>query len=119
MKQKELSRQRRRIRVRKRVFGNMERPRLSVFRSLNHIYAQVIDDTKGLTLVSASTISEEFKAEKGHRGNIASAKKVGLLLSSKAVQAGIKRVVFDKGGYKYHGSIKAVADAAREGGMEF
>lgn len=116
---KELARERRHARIRKRVFGTAERPRLSVFRSLNHIYAQIIDDTKGHTIVSASTLDKEFKEEKGHKGNVAMAKKVGQLLASKASKSGIKSVVFDRGGYKYHGCIKALAEAAREGGLEF
>lgn len=116
---KELARHRRHKRIRKKVYGTAERPRLSVFRSLNHIYAQLIDDTKGHTLVSASTLDKEFKSEKGHKGNVLMAKKVGRLVAEKAVAAGIKKVVFDRGGYKYHGSIKALAEAAREGGLEF
>lgn len=116
---KELARQRRHRRLRKKVSGTTERPRLSVRRSLNHIYAQIIDDTKGHTIVSASTLDKEFKDEKGHRGNVAMAKKVGQLLASKALRAGIKNVVFDRGGYKYHGCIRALAEAAREGGLEF
>ncbi|BCB95533.1 50S ribosomal protein L18 [Dissulfurispira thermophila] len=116
---KELARERRHARIRKRVFGTSERPRLSVFRSLNHVYAQIIDDTKGHTIVSASTIDKELKDEKGHKGNAAMAKKVGQLIASRAMGVGIKRVVFDRGGYKYHGCIKALADAAREGGLEF
>lgn len=116
---KELARQRRHKRVRKKVYGTAERPRLSVYRSLNHIYAQLIDDTKGHTLVSASTLDKEFSNEKGHKGNVAMAKKVGKLIAEKAVAAGIKMVVFDRGGYKYHGCIKALAEAAREGGLEF
>lgn len=116
---KELARKRRHARIRKRVFGTPERPRLSVFRSLNHVYAQIIDDTKGHTIVSASTLDSEFKDEKGHKGNAVMAKKVGQLIASRAMNAGIKKVVFDRGGYKYHGCIKALADAAREGGLEF
>lgn len=116
---KELARQRRHRRLRKKISGTAERPRLSVRRSLNHIYAQIIDDTKGHTIVSASTLDKEFKDEKGHRGNVAMAKKVGQLLASRALRAGIKNIVFDRGGYKYHGCIKALAEAAREGGLEF
>jgi large subunit ribosomal protein L18 len=116
---KELARERRHARIRKKVFGTAERPRLSVFRSLNHIYAQIIDDTKGHTIVSASTLDKEFKEEKGHKGNVAMAKKTGKLLASKAAKAGIKNIVFDRSGYKYHGCIKALAEAAREGGLEF
>lgn len=116
---KELARERRHARIRKRVFGTADRPRLSVFRSLNHIYAQVIDDTKGHTIVSVSTLDKEFKDEKGHKGNVVMAKKAGQLLASKALKAGIKNIVFDRSGYKYHGCIKAIAEAAREGGLEF
>jgi large subunit ribosomal protein L18 len=116
---KELARERRHARIRKKVFGTAERPRLSVFRSLNHIYAQIIDDVKGYTVVSVSTLDKELKGEKGHKGNVAMAKKVGQLLASKAAKAGIKNIVFDRGGYKYHGCIKALAEAAREGGLEF
>lgn len=119
MNTKELSRQRRHKRIRKKVFGTTERLRLSVYRSLNHIYAQIIDDTKGHTLISASTIDKEFKDEKGHKGNVIMARKVGSLIALRAIKAGIKKVAFDRGGYKYHGCIKAIADAAREGGLEF
>lgn len=116
---KELARKRRHIRIRKRLLGTPDRPRLTVHRCLNHIYAQVIDDTKGFTLVSASTLDKELKEEKGHKGNVLLAKKVGQLLASRAVNAGIKRVVFDRGGYKYHGCIKGLAEAARDVGLEF
>jgi len=116
---KELSRQRRHHRIRKKVFGTAEKPRMSVYRSLNHIYAQIIDDTKGHTLVSASTLDKELKDEKGNKGNVAMAKKVGSLIALRAIRAGIKKAAFDRGGYKYHGCIKAIADAAREGGLEF
>lgn len=116
---KELARQRRHARLRKKVSGTTEKPRLSVRRSLNHIYAQIIDDTKGYTIVFASTLDKDLKFEKGHKGNVAMAKKVGQLLASKATKAGIKSVVFDRGGYKYHGCINALAEAAREGGLKF
>lgn len=116
---KELSRKRRHARLRKKIFGTSERPRLSVRRSLNHIYAQIVDDTKGNTLVFASTLDKDIREEKGHKGNVIMAKKVGQLLASKATNAGIKSVVFDRGGYKYHGCIKALAEAARESGLEF
>ncbi|MDI6801757.1 MAG: 50S ribosomal protein L18 [Thermodesulfovibrionales bacterium] len=116
---KEQARKRRHIRLRKKVFGTVERPRLSVFRSLNHIYAQLIDDTRGYTLVSASSLDKEFREANGHKGNAATGKKVGQLLASRAINAGIKVVVFDRGGYKYHGCIKVLAEAAREGGLEF
>lgn len=116
---KELARQRRHKRLRKKVSGTTERPRLSVRRSLNHTYAQIIDDTKGHTIISASTLDKELRDDKGHKGNIEMAKKVGQLLASKAAKAGLKSIVFDRGGYKYHGCMKAIAEAAREGGLEF
>jgi large subunit ribosomal protein L18 len=106
-------RQRIHSRIRAKLAGTAERPRLNVYRSLNHIYAQVIDDQTGTTLVSASSI----KLKTG--GNIASAKEIGKAVAEKAVEKGIKKVVFDRGGYLYHGRIKALADAAREAGLEF
>ncbi len=108
---------RRRIheRIRHRVRGTAERPRLAVFRSLKHIYAQVIDDAQGRTLVAAS--SSEKNGVGG--GNVAGAKAVGKLLAERAKQNGIQKVVFDRGGYLYHGRVKALADAAREAGLEF
>jgi len=106
-------RQRIHQRIRRKLAGTGERPRLNVYRSLNHIYAQVIDDVKGETLVSASTI----KMKTG--GNVAAAKEIGKAVAEKAVEKGIKKVVFDRGGYLYHGRIKALADAAREAGLEF
>jgi large subunit ribosomal protein L18 len=106
---------RRRIhaRIRQKLSGTAERPRLNVYRSMNHIYAQVIDDQKGETLVSASTI----KLKSG--GNVAAAKEIGRAVAELAAAKGIKRVVFDRGGYLYHGRVKALADAAREAGLEF
>ena len=106
-------RQRIHQRIRRKLAGTTERPRLNVYRSLNHIYAQVIDDQKGETLVSASTI----KMKTG--GNVAAAKEIGKTVAELAVKQGIKKVVFDRGGYLYHGRIKALADAAREAGLEF
>src|ERR1022692_3778653 len=106
-------RQRIHERIRRKLSGTTERPRLNVYRSLNHIYAQVIDDQTGQTLVSASTI----KMKTG--GNVAAAKEIGKAVAEKAVEKGIKKVVFDRGGYLYHGRIKALADAAREAGLEF
>ena len=108
-------RQRVHDRIRAKIQGTAERPRLNVYRSLNHIYAQVIDDTKGATLVSASTVA--VKAKTG--GNVMAAKEVGKLVAERAQEKGIKKVVFDRGGYLYHGRIKALADAAREAGLEF
>ncbi|MCE5311838.1 MAG: 50S ribosomal protein L18 [Nitrospiraceae bacterium] len=116
---KEVSRKRRHIRLRKKISGTAERPRLCVFRSLNNIYAQIIDDVKGVTLVSASTQVKDAKVLKGHKGNIEAAKKIGALVAENAQKAGIKQVVFDRGGYVYHGRIKALADSAREAGLEF
>ena len=104
----------RRRRVRARVIGSATKPRLSVFRSLNHLYAQIIDDAAGKTLLSASTKELTTKAKKVDR-----ASEVGKLIAEKAVKAGIKEVVFDRGGYKYHGRIKSLADGAREGGLKF
>jgi large subunit ribosomal protein L18 len=101
--------------------GSDERPRLNVYRSLNHIYAQVIDDSKGVTIVSASTASgkKETRGKKRTGGNVASAKEIGKLIAQRAQEKGVKQVVFDRGGYLYHGRIKALADAAREAGLEF
>ena len=103
-------------RVRKNISGTAERPRLNVFRSLNNIYAQIIDDTKGVTLVAASSLDKEFE---GYGGNIEAAKKVGMLVAEKAIAAGIKEVVFDRGGYVYHGRVASLAEGAREGGLVF
>ena len=108
-------RQRVHTRIRQKLAGTAERPRLNVYRSLNHIYAQVIDDQKGETLASASTLA--MKLATG--GNVAAAKEVGKAVAEQARAKGIKRVVFDRGGYLYHGRIKALADAAREAGLEF
>ena len=102
-------------RIRQKVQGSAERPRLNVYRSLNHIYAQVIDDTQGATLASASTVTAKLK--KG--GNLEAAREIGKLVAERAQEKGIKKVVFDRGGYLYHGRIKALADAAREAGLEF
>ena len=105
-------------RLRQRLSGSPERPRLNVYRSLNHIYAQLIDDTSGKTLASASTV-QEGKGSKRTGGNVASAKEIGKTIAQRAQEKGIKKVVFDRGGYLYHGRIKALADAAREAGLEF
>ncbi|HET9283054.1 MAG TPA: 50S ribosomal protein L18 [Candidatus Angelobacter sp.] len=104
-------------RIRTRLSGTSERPRLNVYRSLNHIYAQVIDDTSGKTLASASTSGKKSGKKTG--GNVASAKEIGKTIAQRAKEKGIKKVVFDRGGYLYHGRIKALADAAREAGLEF
>jgi large subunit ribosomal protein L18 len=119
VKGRQESRQRRHVRIRKKVVGTKERFRLSVFRSLNHIYAQVIDDTEGRTLVSASSLDSPIKDLKQHKGNCNTAKEVGALVARRAIEKGIKAVVFDRGGYVYHGRIKALAEAARETGLEF
>ena len=103
-------------RIRNKMKGTSERPRLAVFRSVAHIYAQVIDDTKGTTLVHAASTD---KAHKITGGNVAGAKAIGKLVAQRAQEKGIKKVVFDRGGYLYHGRIKALADAAREAGLEF
>ena len=103
-------------RIRRKLRGTSERPRLAVFRSVAHIYAQVIDDAEGKTLVSASSVD---KAAKTKGGNVAAAKAIGKLVAERAKEKGITRVVFDRGGYLYHGRVKALADAAREAGLEF
>jgi large subunit ribosomal protein L18 len=113
--QRNVIRKRVHTRIRERIQGTPERPRLNVYRSLNHIYAQVIDDTQGRTLVSASTIADKLTVG----GNVAAAKEIGKLVAERATEKGIKKVVFDRGGYLYHGRIKALADAAREAGLEF
>ena len=110
------------LRQRKRISGTPERPRLRVFRSVSHIYAQVIDDMSGTTLASAASTEPSLKpvfSEKIRGGNVAGAKALGKTIAERLIDKGIKRVVFDRGGYLYHGRIKAVADAAREAGLEF
>ena len=104
-------------RIRRKVAGNTARPRLAVFRSVKHIYAQVIDDSVGHTLAAASSNEKSDGIKSG--GNVAGAKAVGKLLAERAKEKGVKSVVFDRGGYLYHGRVKALADAAREGGLEF
>ena len=105
-------------RIRKKLQGTAERPRLNVYRSLNHIYVQVIDDLNGKTLVSAST-AEGKKEARNKGGNVASAKSVGKTIAERAKEKGVTKVVFDRGGYIYHGRVKALADAAREAGLKF
>jgi large subunit ribosomal protein L18 len=105
--------------VRKHVSGTAERPRLNVFRSLIHIYAQVIDDVAGHTVASASTIDAEVKKQLEGKNKTQAAKVVGEIVAARAKEAGVKQVVFDRGGYQYHGRVKALADGAREGGLEF
>ena len=116
---KEDSRKRRHKRVRKKVSGSSDIPRLNVFRSTKHIYAQIIDDLSGRTLVSASTIDRDLKGRFKTGGNIEAAKLVGSLVAERAVGNAISKVVFDRGGYFFHGRVKALADAAREGGLKF
>ena len=106
-------------RVRRVVRGSASRPRLVVFRSLKHIYAQVVDDDRSVTLVAAGTLSAEIRAQPGSGGNVAAAKAVGELIARRAKERGIGSVVFDRGGYQYHGRVKALADAARAGGLQF
>jgi large subunit ribosomal protein L18 len=110
---------RRHFRLRKRVFGQVERPRLSVFRSNMHIYAQIIDDTKGQTLVAASTTEADNRARMAELDKTGEAKLVGRLVAERALAVGVTKVVFDRGGFKYHGRVKALADAAREAGLDF
>lgn len=113
-------RQRRRLRTRKHLRGTAGRPRLAVFRSLKHIYAQVIDDGTGRTLVSCSTVDKDLRESLGKKtSNQAAAQAVGAALAARALQAGIESVAFDRGGFLFHGRVKAVADAARKGGLKF
>ena len=113
------ARERRHRRVRVTTSGTSERPRLNVFRSLRHIVAQIIDDTSGKTLASASTLDAELKAQAEGKNKTEQAKLVGKTLAERAQKAGVKKVVFDRGGYKYHGRVKALAEASREGGLDF
>jgi large subunit ribosomal protein L18 len=112
-------RQRIHRRVRRTLAGTPERPRLCVFRSLHHIYAQVVNDRDGRTLVQASSLDKDIRKQSKGGGNIAAAKVVGKAVAERAVAAGISQVVFDRGGYKYHGRVQALADAAREAGLKF
>ena len=116
---KELARERRHRRVRVRVHGTAERPRLNVFRSLQHIYAQVIDDKLGYSILSACTLDAEIVERIGKLNKTEQAKVVGEVLAKRALDKGVKQVVFDRGGYQYHGRVKALADGARAGGLEF
>jgi large subunit ribosomal protein L18 len=109
----------RHLRVRTKVSGTAEFPRMAVYRSTKHIYAQLIDDVAGVTLVSASSVDKDLKEQLAHGGNIDAAKLVGETIAKKALKAGIKSIVFDRGGFLYHGRIAALADAAREAGLEF
>lgn len=116
---KNKARQRRHLRVRKKIQGTQARPRLNVFRSSKHIYAQLIDDVSGVTIVSASTLDKELNGQIENGGNIDAAQKVGQLVAQRAKEKGLGQVVFDRGGYLYHGRVQALADAAREAGLEF
>lgn len=116
---RERSRVRRHHRVRLRVYGTPDRPRLNVFRSNAHLYAQVIDDTTGRTLVSASTLDKEIKGKLKSGANLAAAMAVGRLVAERALKANLKAVVFDRGGYRFHGRVKALAEASREKGLKF
>jgi large subunit ribosomal protein L18 len=116
-KTREEQRYRRHLRVRKKVTGTVERPRLVVFRSIKHIYAQLVDDSRGATILGVSDGSEGLPLE--GKGKVAKARAAGKLLAAKAKAAGVTRVTFDRGGYRYHGRVQAVADGAREGGLEF
>jgi len=113
------ARLRRHQRVRNKVIGTTDRPRLSVFRSLHHIYAQIIDDSMGHTLISASTMDKAISGQLGGLKKSDEAKLVGRVLAERALASGVKKVVFDRGGFQYHGRVKALADAAREAGLEF
>ena len=113
------ARLRRRKRIRKKIVGTSLKPRLSVFKSLRHLYAQVIDDERGMTLASACTLSPEIKGQIKYGGNVDASKLVGELIAKNALENGIKKVVFDRGGYLYHGRVKALAEAAREVGLQF
>ncbi len=114
-----LARYKRHARVRAKVQGTPSMPRLCVFRSLNHVYAQVIDDSQGHTLVSASTLEPETRSETNGKVKTGKAALVGTLIAKRALSNGVKQVVFDRGGYKYHGRVKALAEAARQGGLKF
>ena len=113
---KNKARLKRHNRIRNKITGTSERPRLNIFRSLNNIYAQIIDDVKGVTLVTASSVEANFE---GNGGNKAAARKVGQMIAQRAAEKGINEVVFDRGGYIYHGRIKELAEGAREGGLKF
>jgi large subunit ribosomal protein L18 len=115
----QIRRQRRQHHVRRRLFGTSERPRLAIFRSSKHIYAQVINDASGTTLAAASTLDPEIRAQKSYGGNKAAASVVGRVIAERAKQAGIDKICFDRRSYKYHGRVEALAQAAREAGLQF
>jgi large subunit ribosomal protein L18 len=119
VKTREDTRQRLHERIRKKIRGTPERPRLAVFRSQGHIYAQVIDDDAGRTVCAASTLDKDLRAKTGRGTTVAAAKEVGILIAGRAKEKGIAAVVFDRGGFQYHGRVKALADAAREAGLKF
>lgn len=119
LKPKELARLKRKKRIRKKITGTSQRPRLCVFRSVKHVYAMVIDDSKGETLASASTLSKEIRDDLKSGGNIAAAKKVGELIAKNSLEKNVREVVFDRNGYLYHGRVKALAIVAREKGLKF
>jgi large subunit ribosomal protein L18 len=119
LSEKESARLRRKKRVRQKVFGSEERPRLSIFRSARHIYAQIVTDTAGHTLVSASTLDRDVRAHPKFESKVQAASFVGKLVAQRAVDKGIGKVVFDRNGFSYHGRVQAVADGAREGGLKF
>ena len=122
IKTREDRRQRIKFRLRKRISGDPDRPRLTVFRSLSHMYVQVVDDASGKTIASASTVEPTVKGalpKKATGGNVAGAKAIGKTIAERLIEKGVKRVVFDRNGFLYHGRVKAVADAAREAGLEF
>jgi large subunit ribosomal protein L18 len=119
VKTKEDIRHRIRARIRKKVAGSVKRPRLAVFRSQSHIYVQVIDDDTGRTLCAASSLDKEMRETVKRGSNVAAAKAVGHLIANRAKEKGVTAVVFDRGGFQYHGRVKALADAAREGGLQF
>lgn len=114
-----LARERRHGRVRQKIVGTVQRPRLNVYRSLNHIYAQIIDDSQGHTLLAVSTLDPSVRSTLTGKSKTEQAAQVGKVLAERALQSGITQVVFDRGGYKYHGRVKALAEASREGGLQF
>jgi large subunit ribosomal protein L18 len=119
MKEKRAKLERRHLRVRRKVQGTAERPRLAVHRTLKHMYVQVIDDIAGKTIASVSTIAKELRSKLKDAPNVTAAKAIGAEIAARAKAAGVKKVVFDRGGFRYHGRVKALADAARAGGLEF
>ncbi len=119
MVSKDTTRRRIHLRIRTRVRGRVQAPRLNVFRSLKHIYAQIVDDSRGHTLVAASSRDKEIRLTLKSGGNVSASKVVGQTLAKRALAAGVSQVVFDRGGYAYHGRVKALADAAREAGLKF